>query len=363
LTNSISKSEISFDFLLLLKSFSLFQLTSHVHSRHFFVSGTLELHRVRKVELEDSDDFMLPDGDDPDSVVVPSTVTAWSVMNYLRSERAQGYFRGTIGRFSKDIFKKEMDLSLSDDGTLVADVNERSQKLLSFKKMVVSRRFASDLTRAVDEIVSDGVEDEFLPPMLREDARQGTPALEFIKNISVILELDSDVEAEVHSLKRSLLSQVGVAEYARAAQWVNPCPRFILPDVFCVECSETRDVNLCYVPPRGDVEDDYDKMWLCGDCGTPYDVGAIQRRLIGILHRKLARYQLQDLRCASSTGGISGRVARRALSPQAESASGLKLDTPPIDARRDVKLLHSLADFHDLGTLKETAAGVLRSFR
>lgn len=305
---------------------------------------------------------MLPDDNDPDCVVVPSTVTAWSVMNYLGSERAQGYFRVTIGRFSRDVFKKEMELSRSDDGNVFAEANEKRQKLMNFKKMVVSRRFASDLTRAVDEIVTDGVEDEFLPPLLREDARPGNPALEFIKNISVVLELDQEVESEVHGLKRSLLAQVGVAEYARAAQWVNPCPRFILPDVFCVECSETRDVNLCYVPPKDDVEDDFDKMWVCGDCGTPYDVSAIQRRLISLLQRKLARYQLQDVRCSSSTGVISGRVARRALSPYAESASGLKLDIAPADAQRDVKLLHSLADFHDLETLKETTSGVLSSF-
>jgi len=338
------------------------QFHTHLAFLDEFNYGTLHLARITKEEAEETEqDFVLPDENDPDSVVVAEVVTAWSILNYLGSEKAQQYFRICAGRFSKEIFHKQMKLELADDdemaGVLVG-ANDKSQKLLDFKKMKISKHFASYLTRAVDEIAKDGTDDEILPPLLGDARKPVNPALEFIKNISVVLELDTEVEAEVQALKRSLLAQVGVAEYSRVAQWKNPCPRFILPDVFCTECFESRDVNLCYVPPIQADEEDYEKAWVCDDCGTPYDVNAIEHRLTSLLHRKVARYQLQDVRCVSTN-----RVATRALSPLADCASGLKLDITPAEATSEVRLLHSLAEFHDLGSLMSTTEGLLDSFR
>jgi len=324
-------------------------------------SGTLELYREEKDELEGSDDFVIADENDPDCVVVAKRVAAWSIMNYLGSQTAQTHFPIIIGRFSLEIFKKQIELCLSDDASLFSDVNEKCQELLNYKKTQVSKHFAWYLTRCVDDILSNrsGVDDEVPPPLLRDSGvRPSSPALEFIKNVSVVLELDPDVEAEAHALKRSLLAQVGVAEYSRVAQWSNPCPRFILPDVFCTECSETRDVNLCYVPPKEDADEEFEKMWVCADCETPYDTDAIERRLIGLLHRKVARYQLQDVRCSKTN-----RVARRTLNPLVDCPGGLKLDITPTEAEREVKLLRSLAEFHDLESLKATTAGLIRGYR
>ena len=118
---------------------------------------------------------------------------------------------------------------------------------------MVAKHFASYLTRAVAEIVKDDKELEDA-----ETAFLGSqvmnPVLEFIKSVMTVLELDREVEPQVHVLKRSLLAQVGVAEYSSLARWENPCPRFMLNDVFCGECHETRDLNLCYVHPSVDEE-------------------------------------------------------------------------------------------------------------
>jgi DNA polymerase epsilon subunit 1 len=333
------------------------QFHSHFAFMDEYNFGTMHLERVEQDQVEE-DEFVVRE-EESTSVVVPSVVTAWSVMNYLGSEIAQEYFRAIIGRFSKDVLKKQMDLRPKDEAIhlSLAGANGNNDQLLNYKKKMITKHFASYLTRAVGEIMKDGFDDEILPPLLGDRSRPMNPALEFIKSIIAVLELDSELENEVHVLKRSLLAQIGVAEYSRAAQWINPCPTFILPDVFCTECHESRDVNLCYVPPRDTEEDDSQKHWQCEDCGTPYDVDSIERRLISLLHRKMVRYQLQDIRCSKTN-----RVTTRALAPLSEGSNGVKLDISPKEGQADLRLLHSLAELHELESLKEAAAGMLANF-
>jgi DNA polymerase epsilon subunit 1 len=318
-----------------------------------FNFGTIQLVQVPKEELETEEDFLLPVEDDPLIVVVPSVVTAWSLMNYLGSDMAQEYFRAIIGRFSSDVFRKQMELSNTEG----LEVSSMTSRILDFKSKMISNNFASYLTRALDDILKD--ESDMVPPplMLDKTVISTNPAIEFAKNVSVILQLDLDVETETHALKRSLLAQLGIAEYARIAQWTNPCPRFTLSDMFCVECHDSRDVNLCYIPPR-DPNEDYERVCVCEVCGSSYDSAVIENRLITLLHRNLARYQLQDIRCVRSN-----RVITRALYPEAESVAGIKLDASPREAEQQVKLLLSVAEFYSLESLRAASKGILSGFR
>jgi DNA polymerase epsilon subunit 1 len=320
--------------------------------------GTMQLDRVLRMDLEDSIDFAIPDGNaDSNSVVVPSVVTAWSIMNYLGNEVAQEYFRAIIGRFSKDVFRKQMELALQDGVLPIAGALGLSEQVLTFKRKMISKHFATYLTRAVSEIIKEGPDENMMPPILIDQPHHFTPALEYIKNVITVLELDTDVDNEVHGLKRSLLSQIGVAEYSMLATWINPCPTYILPDVFCTECHESRDVNLCYVPPR-QMNEDIEKQWTCDDCGTPYNVSVIEGRLLHLLHKKLVRYVLQDVRCVKTN-----RVATRALVPLSDCAANLKLDISQETALKELRLLRSLATFHDMELLQETVESILSSYR
>jgi DNA polymerase epsilon subunit 1 len=194
---------------------------------------------------------------------------------------------------------------------------------------MISKHFASYLTRAVGEIINDDAPDENLVRM-PSTRHPDNPVLEFIKSVMVVLELDKEVDAEVHVLKRSLLAQVGVAEYSSLAKWENPCPTFILPDVFCAECHESRDINLCYIPPSAEEEQTKQIHWFCEDCGTQYDVPDIERRLIQHAHRKMMRYQLQDIRCSKTN-----RVATHALARVSKCAAEFRLDISQPEAIRN----------------------------
>jgi len=169
-----------------------------------------------------------------------------------------------------------------------------------------------------------------------------------------VLELDGDVRHEVQILKKSLLAQVGVQEYSSATKWSNPCASFVLPDVFCLECNESRDVDLC-VLPSSDEEREHD--WECYECGNPYDREDIERRLIDALHKKCTRYQIQDLRCTKTE-----KVATRAMTKLSECSAPLKLDIPRRELLSQVYTLRNLAKYYDLEWLLESANSVLRNF-
>jgi DNA polymerase epsilon subunit 1 len=332
------------------------------HTQYLFLDeynyGTMHLERMPKDDV--MDDFVIEDEENPEMVIVPSVVTAWSIMNYLGSEIAQGYFRIIAGRFSKDVLRKQIEYRTRDETKNIRSVfsKEINEQVLAYKKKMISKHFARDLTRAVGEIIMDSNEhDEVAPPLMAPRSTPLNPVLEFIKSIIIVLQLDQDVDTEVHVLKRSLLNQVNVAEYSHLAKWENPCPTYILPDVFCAECHESRDINLCYVPPP-DAEDEGKQIhWFCEDCGTEYDVNDIERRLIQNVHTKMVRYQLQDIRCSKTN-----RVATRILAPVSECSAPFKLDIPQAEAQAELQTLQQLAEYHELENLQNTTKGILKGF-
>jgi DNA polymerase epsilon subunit 1 len=317
--------------------------------------GTMQLDRVAEEDVDDSIDFTLPDSVEGSTfVVVPTVVTAWSMMNYLGSEVAQEYFRAIIGRFSKDVFRKQMELARQGGGLPLAGALGLTEEVLAYTRKMISKHFAAYMTRAVGEIIKEGPDENMIPPFFSDQSLFSNPALQFIKSVIAVLELDCDIENEVHGIKRSLLAQVGVAEYSKFAAWMNPCQTYVLPDVFCSECHESRDINLCHLPPRQMQDEAIGKTWSCEDCGTPYNVSVIEGRLLHLLQRKIVRYALQDVRCVKTN-----RVATRSLVPLSDCGASLKLDTSKDKAVRELQLLRSLASFHDLEFLQETLDFIL----
>ena len=324
--------------------------------------GTLQLERHIKDEV--AEDSFIEEDVSQNTVVVPSVVTAWSLINYMGSEIAEEYFRIIIGRFSRDVLKKERELITNGENQGLSSIfdAELNDKVLDYKKKMVSRQFAALLTRAVGEIAKEEEERRnnedvsSQKDLLLLTDRPMNSVLEFIKSVIVVLELDQEVDKEIHALKRSLLAQIGVAEYSNSAKWENPCPLLMLPDCYCKECQEIRDVNVFYVPPTEEGEEKQ-IHWFCEVCGTEYDVSNIERRLIDQAHKKMLRYQLQDLRCSKTN-----RVSTRSLARVSQCSADWQLDITPQQGRSELKTFSRLAKYHQLDELELATEGMLQSF-
>ena len=301
--------------------------------------------------------------------VVPTVQSGWNIVQYLESEKSQEHFRIIISRFSKDVYRRQVKLLKEALKEEEDDSNPRAkdgikkivdeakissrEQLLNFKRKLISGQFASYLTKCVSDIEQVGGGPERFPQLPGSHLSLQSPVLEFIKSVIVVLELDPDVDAEVQQLKKSLLAQINVQEYSIQAKWENPCASFILPDVFCAECQECRDVDLCILPPA---DEDQSNSWTCDDCDTPYNTQSIERRLIDVIQRKCLRYQMQDLRCTRS-----GRVSTRILSMQSDTSQKLKLDISRDEVLSQLQILHNLAVHYDLEWLQETTGGLLQT--
>lgn len=299
-------------------------------------------------------DMELPqeDGTVESVTIVPTVESGWNIVHYLPNEMAQEYFRLIISRFSKDIYKKQ--IALREKGAAEDSEVSFNKLLLDYKKLVITKHFPNDLTTFVDELDKESKGPHCFPVLPGSHLQLTNPPLEFIKNIIAVLELDSDIHTEVQKLKRDLLTQINIQEYSHEAQWKNPCASFILPDVFCTECQECRDIDLCILPP---IEEDQSGSWKCDDCDTPYNSSLIEKRLVGIIERKCLRYQLQDLRCSKS-----GRVSTSLLAKQSRQTSQkLQLDVSREEIVKELRILHNLAVHYELEWLIETTTGLLGS--
>jgi DNA polymerase epsilon subunit 1 len=224
-------------------------------------------------EIEDDEDsemtqlFNSVEGEDCSSTIVPSVVCGWNIMQYLATDIAQDYFRTIIGKFSKDVFRKQllMEYNAKSKGTSVSPMSvtktndeedenssflSSQEQLLNYKKKMISKHFAHYLTRVVGELIDEGGGHDSFPKLPGSHLALANPALEFVKSVLVVLDLDPDVKQEVIYLKKSLFAQIGVQEYSGETKWKNPAATFVLPDVYCMECHECFDVDLCATPPE-----------------------------------------------------------------------------------------------------------------
>jgi len=123
------------------------------------------------------------------------------------------------------------------------------------------------------------------------------PALEFIKALCKVLDLDSGIKPTVTKLRRNLLKLINIGEFAPSAEWKDPCISFVLPEVICKSCNFCRDLDLCKDCHQGEVAGA--PVWLCpnSSCQAPYDSQEIESMLLDCVQRKLMTYMLQDLSC------------------------------------------------------------------
>ncbi|EHA8586834.1 hypothetical protein COCNU_scaffold001050G000020 [Cocos nucifera] len=122
---------------------------------------------------------------------------------------------------------------------------------------------------------------------------KGDAALEFIKHVCAVLALDQNVQHDILRMRKNLLKLVHVKEFAPEAQFHDPSPSFILPNVICSYCNDCRDLDLCRDSALSDTE------WRCSvpQCGQSYNREQMENSLLQIVRQREKLYHLQDLVC------------------------------------------------------------------
>ncbi|GAA6063514.1 hypothetical protein JCM10212_004727 [Sporobolomyces blumeae] len=168
------------------------------------------------------------------------------------------------------------------------------------------------------------------------------PVLEFIKSTCAVLALSKDVGEEVVVLKRNLLDLIGVREFAREAIFHNPCLAFKVPMVVCKSCNTIRDLDLC----RNIAFLVKDQPWTCDRCSAEYDRPAIEALVIESLQRRIASYQLQDLRC-----GRCKTMKSENLRSTCDCSGEYVLAETKQELAKRLQVTANVAEFHKLSTL------------
>ena len=74
------------------------------------------------------------------------------------------------------------------------------------------------------------------------------PLLEMVKLICMVLKLDKALTQEATILRRQLLRNMRVKEFAPEAIFEDPFHNFVIPAVFCPYCNESRNMDICSDP-------------------------------------------------------------------------------------------------------------------
>ncbi|PLW15756.1 hypothetical protein PCANC_13456 [Puccinia coronata f. sp. avenae] len=232
---------------------------------------------------------------------------SWNIVNFLPPALQQDFLR-VVCLFVHDLHQCHIQATSNDHVQLEVDRKQIEAELL---RSLVNSKITRQTLKIVNQIV-ERQKKAAADPELREDFEfprlpgshiaMKKPVLEFVKMVCFVMELATLVTPEVRIMKRLLLDFIGVREFSNEAVFKNPCVPFKIPDTICKHCSAVRSFDLSRDPDllasASSRRVGQAPEWLCGHCGHSYDRLGIEAMLIEQLHKQVASFQLQDLRCS-----------------------------------------------------------------
>ena len=231
-----------------------------------------------------------------------------------------------------------------------------STKVLEYVDEI--RRDLSSVGAADQQAVAEGRASQeeaqrAFPQLPGSYLRMASPALEFVKMVSHLVQLDSAVAPAMLKLRRNLLKLLDVREFATEAQFVNPSRSFVLPDVMCGFCGACKDLDLCR--DRSGLA--AGGGWSCDHCAQPYDDEELEARLVQLVQRRCLAYQLQDLQCDKCR-----QVKTHNLTHICPKCAGPFVPRqPPAALRQALQTFRSIAQHQQMPWLLETVDKLLKN--
>ncbi|XP_062555151.1 DNA polymerase epsilon catalytic subunit 1 [Armigeres subalbatus] len=180
------------------------------------------------------------------------------------------------------------------------------------------------------------------------------PALEFIKALCKVLEVNKDIGEELTSLRRNMLHLVGIGDFSDKAVWKEPQKSYVLSEVICKACNHCRDVDLRKDGNRA--IRDGGVVWMCPQCNADYDSVELEMRLLEVVERKMMSYTLQDLRC-----GRCKQIKRENLAEFCSCAGSFENLISAGELRRLLNSFLTVAENCKMPLLKESVEHMLNT--
>lgn len=270
-----------------------------------------------------------------DDAEQPRFVSNWNVADYLPTALAQS-FMVTVSEYVSRL--RQEARRKADDATHPAETEAESTLI------------SSEMTQRLFHTVSVLHKN----PAALGDAKRKSPfsapanlALQFVSTLCHVLALDKDNADGVYALRRNLLRLIGVDDFARAADFQDPAPSYVLQDVICTFCAFPHNMDLLRDPQL------LNHDWSCKQrCGHAYSTLLIESTLVQRVHQLTFSYQAQDLVCVKCR-----LVKAENMATMCPSCSGAFVCRVSADnVRATLATLRQIADFHSFHWLAATLA-------
>ncbi|KAH9443000.1 hypothetical protein Pst134EB_027350 [Puccinia striiformis f. sp. tritici] len=290
----------------------------------------------------------------------------WNMVQFLPPALQQDFLR-VVCLYVHDLYQCHNQANSSNQVQLEVDRKQVEAELL---RSLVNSKITRQTLQIVNQIIkrqNNAAADPELraafdfPRLPGSHIAMKKPVLEFIKMVCFVMELATFVTSEVRIMKRVLLDLIGVREFSNEAVFKNPCIPFKIPDTICQHCSAVRSFDLSRDPDllasASSRRVGQPPEWLCGHCGHPYDRLGIEAMLIEQLHKQVASFQLQDLRCSRCSQLKEDTMSLRCpCSGEYLLAgdAGSQTDRPSTaHLKRRLAVARSVAEAHQLDVLLE----------
>ena len=211
-------------------------------------------------------------------------------------------------------------------------------------------------------------------------------SLEFIKYICQVLSLDYTISDNIRALKKNLLKMIDVKDFSTKSKFVNPCLTFVLTDVSCQFCRQTRDVDLCrdwHTAPKeylekiykgnnhnnnsnnnnnsegGGEEEDSSFNLRCraNNCARIYNKDVIESMLIQVVRRRETAYQMQDILCIQC-----GKAKMDQMSQNCNCSGTYKNKQSRKHFISNLKVFENIANYYGFNFLEDTVRWLIYGY-
>jgi len=317
-----------------------------------------------------ADDTTTPPRDQPPATGVPRLVDAvqyaaqWNLASFLPPDAARRFgelVQMFLERPFRKLHGKEAAAAASSATAAVATSSAaREARVSESARRCVASFLSPRLHSAAQELVRAGGDEKVFPDRPGKHLSPRSPALEMAKSVCFVLALDAAAAEEAGRLRKSVLRMLDVADFSPEAVWRDPCLSYVLPDVVCDKCRNTRDLDICrdpYVRPSTEEEARAGKVggtWFCPECETDYDVDEVETALVTTLQQRSAAFQLQDLYCTKTRDVRSGRLS------EVSEVSARWVNAEPSERFRErLRVFAHIARQHAMEWLADEAAFLL----